>query len=472
MRRSGRRISCVFVSLLSLVGTATAQESALDQPSRTEEQRNAREVRQLQQMQQELRQQRAMLEERNKELREQLAALKRPDEEQPAQDSVIRIFNVKRGMAEETARILKDALGNKIDRITPHNDANLLIISATEKNFDSITGLLRVLDQDVAQSSEQRVVRVFKLVQSRADRIAKILQQVLRDKVDHLAADSVANSLIISAYEKDYKDIAQLIDALDVPGGVEDAQDVTETLQVRTVWITDTSPETGELTSAGEMLPPQVIDAVQTLGTREPRIICQHVAMVAKRPNEVANFDFQVPAFIGPSLLTIQGKGTLRQSNHGLYELQLSSMAIITVGKESKPGWQISGSVAMPQRHYLVMGTTNLVLEADSKLSTHPATFVVYLDRANVIDERISPESREAPERGPAGRRGRGAGRGRRGSPFSQFPPAEETGIRPLNEDRGSSVPGTTPPGGGEERSPAPVRESGPPIEMSSALQT
>jgi hypothetical protein len=124
--------------------------------------------------------------------------------------------------------------------------------------------------------------------------------------------------------------------------------------------------------------------------------------MMSGREN-AANFSCDVPVLLNNVVVDFGTKGGLGIGDSS-YQLELQA----EVGSDVKGVrrlWSMGGSIAMPLRHYVVMGTTNIIVSgADTR--SYPAALVVYLDRANTID------SQPRPPRG-ANR----ASRGRRGGP-------------------------------------------------------
>jgi hypothetical protein len=298
--------------------------------------------------------------------------------------------------------------------------------------MNALQAQLAAVKQQTAQAAAQPgekeplgEVRVFRLRRALAESVRDVLAGILGDKLRRMAIDPSTNSLVILARDEDFAPIIELIQQLDVPTDPVRDQNFAETLQLRFAWVAGGLPDS-ELAPASSILDPQVVQAVESLGIPEPRVIGQHVTSVAKRLNENVSFGFMSPAVVGTNRLRFEGSGELAQNNPDQFQIQMTTELKFGEG-DGRTGWEMTGSVAMPPRHYVVMGTTNLILgSGDGKLTSHPAAFVLYVDRANTFTEEPPAEFRGQP-------RGRG-GRSQRppsaeANPFG-MPPSGQAGRR------------------------------------------
>jgi hypothetical protein len=256
-------------------------------------------------------------------------------------------------------------------------------VKSLEKQVAALKG-----ESSAADSQVKNVARVFRVSRARAEDVTGILLKVLGNKVHQVAADQLSNSVIVSAREENFEEIAQLIQTLDEIGSRSANDRSAATLQIRMLWLVDGVEVQDNLMDARLLTNAPIRQAIESLGLANPRVICHHVTSVAKKSSEAASFEFNAPAIIGPNHLYFQGKGTLTQNTPDQFQIALATVATVKFRNEGQSEWRINGSVAMPSKHYVIMGSTNLVLEnVDGNRISYPAAFVIYLDRANIVSD-------------------------------------------------------------------------------------
>jgi hypothetical protein len=273
-----------------------------------------------------------------------------------------------------------------------------------------------------APQAEDSKTRIYTLRYANAQNAALAIRSVYPEGQLSIGIDATTNSLLIRASAPISESVLQILEALDRPGaGIE--KGAPETLQLRLVWlVSDNSATIGRTPIDPFDLNSEVTKALEVLGFEGSRVVCKHMTSVTKYPGETSEFSFDVPVVINAQVVDFQGQGSI--SGDDTHHVRLQAGIGIDepspqrgLGRGGEPGrrrlWNMGGSIAMPLAHYVVMGTTNLVLFGGEP-QAYPAALVVYLDRAPAIpamEQRAAGGS--APARGLGGGRGRG-GRGRR----------------------------------------------------------
>lgn len=249
---------------------------------------------------------------------------------------------------------------------------------------------------------EDAQFRVFSVSHIPPKEAAAAILPILRGNKFRLSVVDGANVLIVASTEENLKKVADLL------RGLETYHRVTaqpRTLQLRFFWFADELPDGVGTAPDVRIFSPAAYQAVADLGLKRPKLICQHMMSVANVPNELSRFSFRVPAILDGQMLQFTGEGTLRGEEQ--YRLDIETSATISIA--SQPGGapyrtqqisNVSGSIATTEQHYVVMGTSNLVVPGGEPKS-YPSAFVVYIGRA----ESISAE--KPPAEGARGGRGR-----------------------------------------------------------------
>jgi hypothetical protein len=246
---------------------------------------------------------------------------------------------------------------------------------------------------------ENSRLRVFNLVHIPSTQAAGAIMPVMRGNNLRLSVVEQGNSLIVASSEDNLRKVAELLEALDRPMGIPRIRD-TKTLQLRFYWLADRLPPSVGADPVATGFSPQAYRAVILLGLESPRIICQHVMSVAKTLDSESTFNFRVPAVFEGDVIQFTGRGSIRGDDIYKLDLEMSAAILGAESANTRRAEQISnvaGSIATPEQHYVVMGTSNLVIPGGQPKS-YPSAFVVYIGRAE-------PISAEQPQTEPARRR-------------------------------------------------------------------
>jgi hypothetical protein len=290
-------------------------------------------------------------------------------------------------------------------------------LEAVKQRYEAESKLVREIEQQRREMEtplpEDAQLRVFNLVHIPSTQAAGAIMPVLRGNNVRLSVVEQGNSLIVASSEDNLRRVAELLDALDRPMGTPRMRD-TKTLQLRFYWLADRLPPSVGTDPVATGFSPQAYRAVMALGLGSPRIICQHVMSVAKTLDSDSAFNFRVPAVLEGEGDVIQftGQGSIRGDEIYKLDLEMSAAILGAQSANTRRAEQISnvsGSIATPEQHYVVMGTSNLVIPGGPPKS-YPSAFVVYIGRAE-------PISAEQPQTEPVRRR-RGANPQPENNPF------------------------------------------------------
>jgi hypothetical protein len=245
-------------------------------------------------------------------------------------------------------------------------------LAAREKQFAELTLRYQEMVRDIDESQRARelpklenaTIKVFRLKSLQASAAADTIVAILGERDVRVAPDERANALVVAADEESAKLIEALLLQLDGPAaeepegqpGAADGAHV-RSLLLRTFWLADGLPE-GEGEDAAKFLPASVLQAMSGLGLNEPRLVCQTVNALSgdDQTNHVATFDTNVPALLFKQQAQLKCKGAIRALREGRAEVE----ATIEVQSPTL-STQLSGSLAMPLGHYMVLGTANSV---------------------------------------------------------------------------------------------------------------
>ncbi|MEX2316436.1 MAG: secretin N-terminal domain-containing protein [Pirellulales bacterium] len=274
-----------------------------------------------------------------------------------------------------------------------------------------------------AAPKQEFITQVYKLRFANAENVAQAIRDIYPPGEQlSMGIDTVSNSLLIRGSDAMVEKVAKILSMLDRPSGGPEKGDA-ETLQLRLVWlVSDNSATIGRTPVNPFDLNDEVTQALEVLGFEGKRVVCKHMTSVTKYVGEKSEFSFNVPVVINKQVVDFQGEGSISGDNP--YQIRLQAgvgidepIAAGGLGGRGATArrrtWNMGGSIAMPLAHYVVMGTTNLVVFGGEP-QTYPAALVVYLDRAPAISANSAPSAADGgPGAAPA--RGRGRGRGRRG---------------------------------------------------------
>lgn len=211
---------------------------------------------------------------------------------------------------------------------------------------------------------ENATIKVFSLKSLKASAAADTITAILGEREVRVAPDQRSNALVVAADEESTKLIEALLLKLDDAAAAEaglqpavEAEAPSQSLLLRTFWLADGLPE-GEGEDASQYLPGSVLKTMKGLGLNEPRLVCQTVNALSRdeSADRLATFDTSVPALLFEQQAQLKCKGAIRALREGRAEVE----ATIEVQSPTL-STQLSGSLAMPLGHYMVLGTANSV---------------------------------------------------------------------------------------------------------------
>jgi hypothetical protein len=243
-------------------------------------------------------------------------------------------------------------------------------------------------------------LRVYHLQHVKPQNLAEVLSHIFRSGAPRIAVDERANAMVVAGNEKQISIVEELAQTLDRPTEKAVEQRISETLQVRIVWLLDDINDGIEPTD--KLVSPQVLEALGQLGFEHPRVVCQQVTtLTLGEENRVGEFRFHVPVLIGSQPWQFRGQGEIEPLSgerfRVAFDLNFHQLSVQQGASQVQQG-QLGGSIYTPLGHYTVMGTTTFVAQTavttpfDEKpgdagtggvvQNQHLSAFVVYLDRA------------------------------------------------------------------------------------------
>ena len=108
-----------------------------------------------------------------------------------------------------------------------------------------------------------------------------------------------------------------------------------------------------------QFLPKSVLQAVEGLGLDEPRLVSQTVNSLSRDddPHREVSFTSRVPAVVFATPSEYASSGRIWPVRDGRVEVEVE-LSVTTAGV---PIANLSGSLATPLGHFMVLGTANLV---------------------------------------------------------------------------------------------------------------
>ncbi len=317
-------------------------------------------------------------------------------------------FQLKYASAEEVADTIRKLFGDAATRIAIDKENNRVIVAMSEGRLKELKPLVDQLDQPRAAPegvNPSSVLKAFQLKYIAPAAAAEAIRGVLGDDKMQWSVVPGTQTLLVHAPEPIVGAVEAILVNVDRPSVNETAR--PETLQIRWLWfINDPTKTVGVDPStlvANDQVPNwKVLDALKSMmGFTVPRLVSQQVSTIMKDADGAATFQSNVPVVLNKAVLGFDTHGQL--SGRGLYRLELSANVSGSDNSGERRTWTMSSSIAMPLRHFVVMGTTSMLVPGDDP-KTYPAALVVRIDEATPLD--ATPP---APESGTEGRRGQGA---------------------------------------------------------------
>jgi len=284
---------------------------------------------------------------------------------------------------------------------------------ALERQMKSLQQQLDALKSNDRQAgNEEKSFMVFQLEHAKAHEVVETISGTLgRGDQLSIAVDSPGNRLLVRGTSDAMQSVAKILDSLDQPTPSGRTRS-GNAIQLRLMWLVGGLPNgVGDMPRAGQ-INPQVLQALDRLGFVEPKVICHQIATVVVRPEEPSQFSFETPVIVNGTVISFQGSGSISGSD--MYKLELvanTSERISTVerGTRSRTS-QMGGSIALPAKHYVILGATNLVVGnespgGDPQLKSYPNALVAFIEPAGRFSEE-APTQRQDGGREPGGREG------------------------------------------------------------------
>jgi hypothetical protein len=211
---------------------------------------------------------------------------------------------------------------------------------------------------------ENGEIKVFALRNAKAADAAATVSSLFGAQAIRVAVDDRSNTLIALGKAEVITPVEALLQRIDQqasPGGEGGAPATpsgmtSQSLLLRIFWLADGLPE-GEGQDPEDFLPKAVLKAAERLGLHEPRLVTQTVNSLAVSGDREVQFTTNVPAMVLKQPTTLSCTGRMRPvvaDRAGVdVQIQVMSQAI---------NCQLSGSLATPLGHYMVLGTANSIV--------------------------------------------------------------------------------------------------------------
>jgi hypothetical protein len=321
------------------------------------------------------------------------------DAQEKARGLELKIAKLTEEMAQQTTqkagqdnftaatRILEGTLKTSpLGAPTPENPANPGPQATVDRQTGLIQGELAQAKQELAKREHQLVeyaqqmaklerdrslpplpnaeVKVIALAKAPADETARTIESLFGPQTIRVATDDRTNSLIVLGDAASLNSVEALLARIDqqsnnkanTPGGTATSgTKATQSLLLRIFWLADGLPE-GEGQDPAPYVPQPVLKAVQRLGLNGPLLVSQTVNSLAVGNDGPVEYSTVVPAIVFKQPTNLSCAGHMRpviDDRAGL-DVQISVMG-------QGINCQLSGSLATPLGHYMVLGTANSV---------------------------------------------------------------------------------------------------------------
>jgi hypothetical protein len=270
---------------------------------------------------------------------------------------------------------------------------------------------------------ENGQLKVYSLVAVPARAAGQTIESLFGSQVLRIAIDERSNSLIVYGKPDSLTAVEALLSRLDEKAAASASGDKSKrgasaaprSVLLRVFWLADGLPE-GVGQNAADFLPKSVLLATNKLGLEAPRLVSQTVNSLAVGRDDGVNFATNVPAVLRdqPNHLDCDGRLKLVSDERVQLEMRVRVFAPAIV-------CELSGSLATPLGHYMVLGTANSLMAEGG-----PAA------GAMAGGPGIGPGRREAGAGFGAGRPGGGYRVGPEGAPAPGASAGPEGGPSPL----------------------------------------
>jgi hypothetical protein len=268
---------------------------------------------------------------------------------------------LRKAMAEEESQLVDGQRTRELERLQA-------ALAERDQHLEAMNTRLSEMERErETPPPENAEIKVFALKFVQAGQAAETIDSVFRGGNVRVATDNQANSLVVAGKAETLAVIEALLMKLDAqaheaaesttPAAADPDAEAPRSLLLRVYWLADGLPE-GEGEPLANYLPIPVIEAMDGLGLDKPRIVGQIVNSLSRdaNPGREAPFNTHVPAVIfkQPVQLTCSGKVWPIRNNTAELDVQISVAGNMV-------NTDLSGSLATPLGHFMVLGTANSV---------------------------------------------------------------------------------------------------------------
>ena len=211
---------------------------------------------------------------------------------------------------------------------------------------------------------ENGTMKIYKLSYAPARDTAQTVESLFGAQTLRLAVDERSNTLIVYSKPDSVTALDALMSRLDEQAAAATGTDKSKqgglatprSLLLRVFWLADGLPE-GVGQAPHDFLPDTVLQATTKLGLEAPRLVTQTVNSLALGREESVDFSTYVPAVLLDQPVGLTSHGRIKLVSDDRVRLEMG----VQVGGPAI-NCELSGSLATPLGHYMVLGTANSVM--------------------------------------------------------------------------------------------------------------
>jgi hypothetical protein len=211
---------------------------------------------------------------------------------------------------------------------------------------------------------ENGTMKIYKLSYAPARDTAQTVESLFGAQTLRLAVDERSNTLIVYSKPDSVTALDALMSRLDEQAAAATGTDKSKqgglaaprSLLLRVFWLADGLPE-GIGQAPHDFLPDSVLQATTKLGLEAPRLVTQTVNSLALGREESVDFSTYVPAVLLDQPVGLTSHGRIKLVSDDRVRLEMG----VQVGGPAI-NCELSGSLATPLGHYMVLGTANSVM--------------------------------------------------------------------------------------------------------------
>ena len=233
---------------------------------------------------------------------------------------------------------------------------------------------------------EETATRVFHLEHIDGNRLKNTIQEILGSDFLRLSSGVSPQTLVVRGGEEALVRAEELIQRMDQPrvsSKSESRSDLPRSLMVSIFWLSDgqTSPDTQP--PAHKYLPGSVINALQKVGIENPFVVQQSNTSIIVEPDVETRFEANdLPAIVFGDRLRFNAKGLFRVDGGDRIRMWMDAFT-----DES----HVSGSLAAPLDHFVVLGTANYASSEPDNQGNYVTSRFAYVVQV-VEAESFAPE--------------------------------------------------------------------------------